>query len=88
MFKTPPFLLKISFVHQLFCDSFLFLLCSKEKSVGFGSDSADSSLFLSRFSYIGLRTTELNWIVTLINQSATVVTRGYESYRDCLQLAG
>ena len=58
MFKTRPFLLKISFVHQLFCDSFLFLLCSKEKSVGFGSDSADSSLFLSRFSYIGLRTTD------------------------------
>ena len=26
--------------------------------------------------------------VTDVNQSATVVTRGYESYRDCLKLAG
>ena len=46
MFKTRPFLLKISFVHQFLCNSFPFLLCSKEKNIGFGSDSSFFSFFL------------------------------------------
>ena len=30
----------------------------------------------------------LKRVISFANQSATVITRGYQSYRDCLKLAG